>query len=130
MRLRRSRAPASLELRLRQDLLILRPRELRLPLLRLEIVRGEVVCRRGGVDVESAVVAKPDEKWGEVPAAFIELREGAPTSEAEIIEHCRAHLARFKVPKQVVFGALPKTSTGKIQKYILRQHASSVLAIE
>lgn len=80
--------------------------------------------------IAAAVVAKPDEKWGEVPAAFVELKDGIQTSEAEIIEHCRAHLARFKVPKQVVFGALPKTSTGKIQKYVLRQHAQSVLAIE
>ena len=67
---------------------------------------------------------------GEVPAAFIELKAGAQCTEAEIIEHCRAHLARFKVPKQVVFGELPKTSTGKIQKYVLRQHANSALAIE
>ena len=65
-----------------------------------------------------------------VPAAFIELKDGVQTTEAEIIEHCRAHLARFKVPKQVVFGELPKTSTGKIQKYVLRQHANSALAIE
>lgn len=76
-----------------------------------------------------AVVAKPDEKWGEVPCAFVELKDGAAVSEADIIDHCRQHLARFKVPKSVVFGALPKTSTGKIQKYVLRQHAQSALAL-
>ena len=76
------------------------------------------------------MVAKPDPKWGEVPYAFVELKDGATITEAEMIEHCRAHMARFKVPKQFVFGPLPKTSTGKIQKYILRQHAKSALAIE
>ena len=90
----------------------------------------EDVLYRHPAVIAAAVVAKPDEKWGEVPAAFVELKDGASCSEAEIIEHCRAHLARFKVPKQVVFGELPKTSTGKIQKYVLRQHAKSALAIE
>ena len=90
----------------------------------------EDVLYRHPAVIAAAVVAKPDEKWGEVPAAFIELKDGVQTTEAEIIEHCRAHLARFKVPKQVVFGELPKTSTGKIQKYVLRQHANSALAIE
>ncbi len=90
----------------------------------------EDVLYRHPAVIAAAVVAKPDEKWGEVPAAFIELKADAQCTEAEIIEHCRAHLARFKVPKQVVFGELPKTSTGKIQKYVLRQHANSALAIE
>ena len=90
----------------------------------------EDVLYRHPAVIAAAVVAKPDEKWGEVPAAFVELKDGASCVEADIIEHCRAHLARFKVPKQVVFGALPKTSTGKIQKYVLRQHAQSALAIE
>ena len=76
-----------------------------------------------------AVVAKPDAKWGEVPCAFVELKEGAAPSEAEIIEHCRSRMARFKVPKQVVFGVLPKTSTGKIQKYVLRNQVKSASAI-
>lgn len=89
----------------------------------------DVIYRHPAV-VAAAVVAKPDPKWGEVPCAFVELKDGVEASEADIIEHCRAHLARFKVPKSVVFGALPKTSTGKIQKYVLRQHAKSVLAIE
>ncbi|WP_374327865.1 acyl-CoA synthetase [Azonexus sp.] len=90
----------------------------------------EDVLYRHPAVIAAAVVAKPDEKWGEVPAAFIELKAGAACAEADIIEHCRGHLARFKVPKQVVFGVLPKTSTGKIQKYVLRQQAKSVLAIE
>ena len=68
----------------------------------------------------AGVVAKPDEKWGEVPCAFVELKEGATASEAEIITHCREHMAGFKCPKQVRFCELPKTSTGKIQKFILR----------
>ncbi|MCE1181532.1 MAG: acyl-CoA synthetase [Rhodocyclales bacterium] len=90
----------------------------------------EDVLYRHPAVIAAAVVAKPDEKWGEVPAAFVELKDGASCTEADIIEHCRAHLARFKVPKQVVFGELPKTSTGKIQKYVLRQAANSALAIE
>ena len=78
----------------------------------------------------AAVVAKPDAKWGEVPCAFVELREGTTPTEQEIIDHCRARLARFKVPKQVVFGVLPKTSTGKIQKFVLRAQVKSASAIE
>jgi fatty-acyl-CoA synthase len=78
----------------------------------------------------AAVVAQPDPKWGEVPCAFIELKEGARPTEAEIIEHCRARLAHFKAPKRVVFGPLPKTSTGKIQKFILREQAKSASAID
>jgi fatty-acyl-CoA synthase len=77
----------------------------------------------------AAVVAMPDEKWGEVPCAFVELREGGAPTEAEMIEHCRQHLARFKVPKRFIFGALPKTSTGKIQKFALREQAKSAEAI-
>jgi len=68
----------------------------------------------------AAVVAKPDEKWGETPCAFLELRDGAQVSEADIIEFCRENMARFKVPKTVIFQELPKTSTGKIQKFVLR----------
>jgi fatty-acyl-CoA synthase len=67
------------------------------------------------------VVAKPDEKWGETPCAFIELRAGATVTADEIIAHCKAQLAGFKVPRHVVFGELPKTSTGKIQKFELRK---------
>ncbi|HCH31362.1 MAG TPA: acyl-CoA synthetase [Oceanospirillaceae bacterium] len=71
--------------------------------------------------LEAAVVARPDEKWGETPCVFVELKEGASATEAELIQHCKTNMARFKVPKHVVFGALPKTATGKIQKYVLRQ---------
>ena len=69
----------------------------------------------------AAVVAKPDEKWGEVPCAFVELKQGESVSEAEFLEWCRGEMAGFKRPKQVIFGELPKTSTGKIQKFVLRQ---------
>jgi fatty-acyl-CoA synthase len=68
----------------------------------------------------AAVVAAPDEKWGEVPCAFIELRPGHGATAEEIVSHCRATLAGFKVPKRVIFQELPKTSTGKIQKHVLR----------
>ncbi|MBO0346961.1 acyl-CoA synthetase [Roseibium sp. CAU 1637] len=70
-----------------------------------------------------AVVARPDEKWGETPCAFVELVEGAQVSESELIAYCRDHMARFKAPRTVVFSALPKTSTGKIQKFALREQA-------
>jgi len=78
----------------------------------------------------AAVVAQPDPKWGETPCAFIELKEGASASVEEIIEFCRARMARFKAPKTVIFGPLPKTSTGKIQKFMLREKAKSTAAIE
>ena len=78
----------------------------------------------------AAVVAQPDAKWGETPCAFIELKEGAHATPEEIIEFCRARMARFKAPKSVVFGPLPKTSTGKIQKFLLREKARSTAAIE
>ncbi|MEM7226793.1 MAG: AMP-binding protein [Pseudomonadota bacterium] len=71
----------------------------------------------------AAVVAKPDEKWGETPCAFVELKDGAEVGEQEIIDFCRSSLAGFKSPKRVCFGELPKTSTGKIEKYKLRQKA-------
>jgi len=70
---------------------------------------------------EAAVVAMPDEKWGESPCAFVTLREGVEADEQEIIDHVGSLIARFKRPKKVVFGPLPKTATGKIQKYALRQ---------
>ena len=78
----------------------------------------------------AAVVAKPDEKWGEVPAAYIEVKDGAAVTADDIITHCREHLARYKVPKHIEFCVLPKTSTGKIQKFVLREQAKSALAID
>ena len=74
----------------------------------------------------AAVVARPDEKWGETPCAFIELRPGASASAEELIEWCRQHLARFKVPRHIVFAEVPKTSTGKIQKFRLRDMARAL----
>jgi fatty-acyl-CoA synthase len=73
--------------------------------------------------MEAAVVAKPDEKWGETPCAFVTLKPGAGVTAEAIMAWCREHLAHFKVPRRVVFGELPKTSTGKIQKYVLRERA-------
>jgi fatty-acyl-CoA synthase len=74
--------------------------------------------------LEAAVVARPDEKWGETPHAFVALRDDAALSEADIVSWCRQHLAHFKTPKHVTFGPLPKTATGKIQKNVLRQQAA------
>ncbi|HTQ72762.1 MAG TPA: AMP-binding protein, partial [Burkholderiales bacterium] len=90
----------------------------------------EDVLYRHPAVLAAAVVAKPDPKWGETPCAFVEVRPGVEVTEHELIQHCRAHLARFKAPRAVVFGVLPKTSTGKIQKFVLRQQAKSVEAIE
>jgi fatty-acyl-CoA synthase len=76
---------------------------------------------------EAAVVARPDERWGETPCAFLELKDGVdePTEE-EIIQFCRDNMASFKTPKRVVFGPLPKTSTGKVQKFVLRERAKEL----
>ena len=76
--------------------------------------------------LEAAVVAKPDPKWGESPCAFVTLKPGATASEADLIDHCRTILSRFKCPKSVIFTELPKTSTGKIQKHLLRDQARAV----
>ncbi|MEM7227121.1 MAG: AMP-binding protein [Pseudomonadota bacterium] len=87
----------------------------------------ENVLFRHPAVLEAAVVARPDAQWGEVPCAFVTLREAAQgASEAEIISHCRNHLAHFKAPKRVVFGELPKTSTGKVQKQLLRGRAAAL----
>jgi len=77
----------------------------------------------------AAVVAKPDAKWGEVPCAFVELKDDAHATEADIIAFCRGQMPGFKTPKAVVFGAIPKTSTGKIQKFMLRDQVKSAKAI-
>ena len=78
----------------------------------------------------AAVVAKADARWGETPCAFVELKVGAQTTPEDIVAHCKKHLAGFKVPRAVVFGELPKTSTGKIQKFELRKQAGSAAAID
>jgi fatty-acyl-CoA synthase len=93
-------------------------------------IEVEDVLYRHPAVLAAAVVAKPDPKWGETPCAFVELKPGATATAEEIIAHCRASLARFKAPRAVVFGTLPKTSTGKIQKFALRQQAKSATAIE
>ena len=82
----------------------------------------DVLYRHPAVELV-AVVARPDPKWGEVPCAFVQLKPEALASEAELLAFCREHLARFKVPKSVVFGAIPRTSTGKLQKFRLREQA-------
>ena len=76
--------------------------------------------------MEAAVVAKPDQKWGETPCAFVQLKPGVTVTEAELVAWCRDHLAHFKAPRTIVFGPLPKTSTGKIQKFVLRQRAKDL----
>ena len=76
--------------------------------------------------LEAAVVARPDDKWGETPCAFVSLKDGVATTEDELLDYCRERLAGFKRPKTVVFAALPKTSTGKIQKYALRERAKGL----
>jgi fatty-acyl-CoA synthase len=73
--------------------------------------------------MEAAVVARPDEKWGETPCAFVALKPGRVLSAEDLIAFCRQNMAHFKAPRTVVFGELPKTSTGKIQKFILREQA-------
>ena len=83
-------------------------------------IEVEDVLYRHPAVMDAAVVARPDEKWGETPCAFVALREGAGVSEAELIAFCRERLAHFKAPRSVVFGPIPKTSTGKIQKNALR----------
>jgi fatty-acyl-CoA synthase len=83
----------------------------------------EDVLYRHKAVMEAAVVAKPDPKWGETPCAFVTLKPGASAEAADIIAWCRANLAHFKCPRHIVFGPLPKTSTGKIQKFVLRERA-------
>ena len=80
--------------------------------------------------VAAAVVAKPDVKWGETPCAFVELKDGATTTAADMVAHCKLHLAGFKVPRTVIFGSIARTATGKIQKFELRKQAGSADAID
>jgi fatty-acyl-CoA synthase len=87
-------------------------------------IEVEEVLYRHPQIMEAAVVAKRDDKWGETPCAFVTLKPDAgEVTAADIIAFCRANMAHYKVPKSVVFGPLPKTSTGKIQKYALRERA-------
>jgi fatty-acyl-CoA synthase len=93
-------------------------------------IEVEDVLYRHPAVLAAAVVAKPDPRWGETPCAFIEVKPGAAPSAEDIVAHCKKHLAGFKVPRAVVFGELPKTSTGKIQKFELRKRAGSANAID
>jgi len=93
-------------------------------------IEVEDVLYRHPAVLAAAVVAKPDPKWGETPCAFLEIKPGSTVSPEEIVAHCKQHLAGFKVPRAVVFGELPKTSTGKIQKFQLRKRAGSATAID
>ena len=92
----------------------------------ISTIEVESVLYKHPAILEAAVVARPDEKWGETPCAFVTLRDGASAGPDDIIAFCREHLAAFKTPKTVVFCQLPKTSTGKVQKFILRQKAKEL----
>jgi fatty-acyl-CoA synthase len=92
----------------------------------ISTVEVESVLFRHPAVLEAAVVARPDSFWGETPCAFVTLKPDGVASEAEIIAFCRDHLAHFKTPRTVVFGALPKTSTGKVQKFALREQAKAL----
>ncbi|MDD8022023.1 MAG: acyl-CoA synthetase [Paracoccaceae bacterium] len=89
-------------------------------------VEVEDVLYKHPMVMEAAVVARPDAKWGETPCAFVELKPGQDLTEAELIAFCRQHMAHFKAPRSVVFGNLPKTSTGKVQKFVLRDQARAL----
>ena len=83
----------------------------------------DALCRHPSV-MAAAVVARPDQQWGETPCAFVELKSGADPLDADALQqHCRTHLAGFKVPRAFVFGELPRTATGKVQKFVLRDRA-------
>ena len=92
----------------------------------ISTIEVEQALYRHPAVLEAAVVARPDEKWGESPCAFVTLKPGAKATAEEIIEFCRANMAHFKAPRTVVFGPLPKTSTGKVQKYVLRESAKGI----
>ncbi|MGO8918913.1 MAG: acyl-CoA synthetase [Stellaceae bacterium] len=96
----------------------------------ISTIEVESVLFRHPAVLEAAVVARPDETWGETPCAFVTLKPGASATADEIILYCRDHLARFKAPRTVVFGPLPKTSTGKVQKFALREQAKTLGAPE
>ena len=89
-------------------------------------IEVEDVLYRHPAVLEAAVVAKDDARWGETPCAFVTLKPGAEALAEDIIAYCRDNLARFKTPRHVVFGELPKTSTGKVQKFVLRERAQAL----
>ena len=91
----------------------------------ISTIEVEDVLYRHPCVLEAAVVARPDPNWGETPCAFVTLKNGAVAEAGEIIAFCRERLAHFKAPRQVIFGPLPKTSTGKIQKFLLRERAKA-----
>ncbi len=93
-------------------------------------IEVEDVLYRHPAVLAAAVVAKPDDKWGETPCAFIELKAGADVTAEDIVAHCKKHMAGFKIPRAVVFGELPKTSTGKIQKFELRKKAAAAEVVK
>ena len=93
-------------------------------------IKVEDVLYRHPAVLAVAVVAKADGRWGETPCAFVELKAGVQLTAQEVVAHCKQHLAGFKVPRAVVFGELPKTATGKIQKFELRLQAGSAQAID
>jgi fatty-acyl-CoA synthase len=89
----------------------------------------DVLCRHPSV-LAAAVVARPDPKWGETPCAFVELKDELDLSPDAALAHCRQNLAGFKVPKRFVFGPLPRTATGKVQKFALRDAARALTDAE
>src|SRR3546814_3487877 len=93
-------------------------------------IEVEDVLYRHHAVLAAAVVAKPDEKWGETPVAFIEIKKGEQVSADDIVAQCKRHLQGFTVPRQIEFGDLPKTSQAKIQKFELRQRIRSASAID
>jgi len=92
----------------------------------ISTIEVESTIYRHPAVLECAVVARPDAKWGETPCAFVTLKEGAAANERDIVDFCRERLAHFKCPKTVIFGGLPKTSTGKVQKFVLREKAKAL----
>jgi fatty-acyl-CoA synthase len=92
----------------------------------ISTIEVEGVLFRHPAVLEAAVVARPDQRWGETPCAFVTLKPGATATAEEIVAFCRTHMAHYKAPRTVLFGPLPKTSTGKVQKYVLREQAKAL----
>ena len=89
-------------------------------------IEVEGVLHRHPAVLDVAVVARPDEKWGETPCAFVTLKKGVSVGEADLILFCKENMAHFKAPKTIIFGELPKTSTGKVQKTVLRDQVKAL----